>query len=77
MDITVLFFGQLAELADTNEKVFQSVIDTDALKIQLQQKYPPFADAAYIIAVNKIVTDRNIPLFNGATVALLPPFSGG
>ncbi|MBC7423055.1 MAG: MoaD/ThiS family protein [Ferruginibacter sp.] len=77
MDITVLFFGQLAELADTNETVFQSVIDTDALKIQLQQKYPPFADAAYIIAVNKIVTDQNIPLFNGATVALLPPFSGG
>lgn len=77
MDITVLFFGQLAELAATNETVFKSVIDTDALKIQLLQKYPPFADAAYIIAVNKIVTDKNTPLFNGATVALMPPFSGG
>ena len=77
MDITVLFFGQLAELADTDETVFQSVIDTDGLKIQLQQKYPSFADAAYIIAVNKKVTDENTPLFNGATVALLPPFSGG
>jgi len=28
MDITVLFFGQLAELADTEEAAFQSVIDT-------------------------------------------------
>ncbi len=77
MDITVLFFGQLAELAATNETVFQSVIDTDALKIQLHQKYPQFADSSFIIAVNKILTDQNTPLFNGATVALLPPFSGG
>ena len=77
MDITVLFFGQLAELANTDETVFQSVIDTDGLKIQLQQKYPLFADAAYIMAVDKKVTDTNTLLFNGATVALLPPFSGG
>jgi len=73
----VLFFGQLAELAGTDETVVKFVSNTDELEVQLRQQYPSFTDTAYIIAVDKKVTGENTILFNGATVALLPPFSGG
>lgn len=77
MKITVMIFGQLAELTDAAKLNFENVKDTNELIQQLQQKYPLFNKACYTIAVDKKIIKENTFLNPGATVALLPPFSGG
>jgi len=43
----------------------------------LEEKYPRLKTVQYAIAVNKEVIQQNTILDNDATVAILPPFSGG
>lgn len=75
--ITVMFFGQLAEIAGTNQVVIDNAADTDALQTLLQERYPALKTAKYAVAVNKQITSQNTALQTTNTVALLPPFSGG
>lgn len=77
MDISVLFFGQLAEFTGTDKLSCAPQKDTDSLMEQLKKQYPLLIDAAYVVAVNKLLIKQNTILNIGATVALLPPFSGG
>ena len=77
MNIKVLFFGRLAEYTSTGTVTIPQVKDTNDLVQQLQQQYPSLINASYSIAVNKLITCENTLLSAGATVALLPPFSGG
>lgn len=76
MEITVLAFGQLAEITGSSFKV-NDVSDTDALNRYLQTAYPPVNSLAYRIAVNKKIIGSNTVIDASTTVALLPPFSGG
>lgn len=75
--IQVLLFGQLAELAGASNVEFDGVADTASLQQQLHRRMPALAATTYRIAVNKIIVTENTPLSGDATVALLPPFSGG
>ncbi len=77
MKITVMIFGQLEELTDAPKLNLENVMDTNELIQQLQLKYPSFTTACYTIAVDKKIIKENTSLKPGATVALLPPFSGG
>ncbi len=77
MTITVMMFGQLAEFTDCNNLSFENVKDTNEVIQRLQLKFPSFSTASYIVAVDKKVIKENTSLNHGATVALLPPFSGG
>ncbi|TAL49285.1 MAG: MoaD/ThiS family protein [Chitinophagaceae bacterium] len=76
MQVNIILFGQLTEIAGNAVSV-DNVADTDSLVRILHKRYPALADTKYVIAVNKQVVNRNIPLNNNSTVALLPPFSGG
>lgn len=77
MNVEVLFFGRLAEFSGTDKINFPLIKDTDELVSRLQNAYPLFINASYNIAVNNKLILQNTILSNGATVALLPPFSGG
>jgi sulfur-carrier protein len=77
MQVNILLFGQLAEIAGKDNLVLHDVPDTGALVNSLHQLYPQLAESKFVIAVDKKVISTNTPLNDSSTVALLPPFSGG
>lgn len=77
MQVTVLFFGQLKDITGGSGILLENISDTDQLLDSLKKTYPGLSAAKFIIAVDKKITDENMILENGSTVALLPPYSGG
>ncbi|TDO19566.1 MoaD/ThiS family protein [Pedobacter duraquae] len=74
--VKLIAFGQLAEILGDDELNLNAA-DTNGLKDALNQRFPELKNKKYVLAVNKQVVSINILLTEGATVALLPPFSGG
>lgn len=77
MEITILAFGQIADLIGLNTWKEQDVPDTNELKQKLEAQFAPLSQTKYAIAVNRKMVSDNTPLTDGTVVALLPPFSGG
>lgn len=76
MQVNILIFGQLTEIAGTTVSL-NEISDTDSLTEELNKKFPALANVTYRIAVNKKMVIENTVLTDHCTVALLPPFSGG
>ncbi len=77
MQIQVMIFGQLTDIINNNTLTVTGIADTNSLVSELNKRYPAFADAKYIMAVNKQTVTANTALKEDSIVALLPPFSGG
>lgn len=77
MSIEVLFFGSLTDFTAASSLVAGDLLDTNAVKKFLEEKYPSLKTAKYFIAVNKQMIQNNTTLKPGDIVALMPPFSGG
>lgn len=77
MQVQVLVFGQLTDVTGSASFTVDDAMDTDALQQMLVGRYPALAQKNYLVAVNKRPVQANTQLTDGATVALLPPFSGG
>lgn len=77
MGINVIFFGQLEDLTGTDKIELNYQPDTNQLIAQILSKYPLLVNVSYTVAVDKVMIKQNTILNIGATVALLPPFSGG
>ena len=77
MEISVLFFGELAEVARANKIAVQNIEDTISLTEWMIEKYPALKNRTYRMAVNKEVISGNRNLNNGDEIALLPPYAGG
>ena len=77
MAITVLFFGQLAELSGTRSLSVSDVEDTRQVRERLFEQFPALKNVVFNMAVNTDIVQENTVLAPGNVVALLPPFSGG
>lgn len=77
MQVEVLFFGHLAEIAGTTKIRLQDVADSNKLEEIVHEMYPQMANLSYSIAVNKKTIEKNTPFEGDTHVAFLPPFSGG
>ncbi|MGB3016922.1 MAG: MoaD/ThiS family protein [Ignavibacteria bacterium] len=77
MNISVLFFGQIADIAGNDNLDISNVDTSNELKSRLCELYPALNEITYSVAVNKEIVQTNTALKDGDTVALLPPFSGG
>lgn len=77
MEITVLTFGVISDIVGKNNFAVNDVVSTDELKERLETQFPRLKTISYTIAVNKEMVTASTALDNNATVALLPPFSGG
>lgn len=77
MQVKIVLFGRLTDITKRNTFIVEDVQDTDQLVNRLQELYPGFIQAPYIIAVEKHIIHQNTQLDDNATVALLPPYSGG
>jgi len=77
MQIKVLLFGELAQLAGSAELILQDVDSTTSANEMLENKFPQLVSKKYAIAVNKQIVKDSQQLHDGDEIALLPPFSGG
>ncbi len=74
--IEIIAFGQIATITGNRFQLPQ-VGDTQALTQELYKLYPALQQKKFALAVNKQLVNEPALLPINATVALLPPFSGG
>ena len=77
MEINLLSFGQIAEITGAAALRLEAPETTDELLLVLRERFPALNGIQFLLAVDQEVASENIRLHEGATVALLPPFSGG
>jgi sulfur-carrier protein len=77
MNITVLFFGVLAEVTQTSIKHYRNVNSFGDLRIRIQDDFPEIILYNYRISVNQEIINEEPMLNDGDEVALMPPFTGG
>lgn len=75
--IYVQAFGYLTEVFGKTPFILQGIFDLEMLVSYLQNNYPQLASIPYKIAVNQRFVTENTIFYEGDTIALLPPFSGG
>lgn len=76
-EVKVLAFGVVRDIIGKDNLIVKNIDSTDALMSHLENNFPRLKEIKYAIAVNKQLVDGIVNLETGATIALLPPFSGG
>ena len=77
MEISLLSFGQVADITGNDNLKIPDVKNTNELNEFLAKAWPQLQSIKYSIAVNKKIIRENTQLQDEDTVAILPPFSGG
>ncbi len=77
MEVTVLLFGELAQIAGATKIALKDVVNSSEATEQLFKQFPIFRNKKYALAVNKQLVKESHTLVDGDELALLPPFSGG
>ncbi|CAN5442487.1 hypothetical protein BH10BAC3_BH10BAC3_09420 [soil metagenome] len=77
MEITIIAFGQIAELTGKSNWVMTGINNTEQLKQSIESANPAIKNINYLVAIDKKIITGNAEIPANATVALLPPFSGG
>jgi molybdopterin converting factor small subunit len=77
MQVKVIFFGVLAEVAAINIKFYSDVKSLGHLKMLIQDDFPEFIHYNFRISVNSVIVNNDPDLKDGDEIALLPPFAGG
>ena len=75
--ITILTFGTITDITGKSNFALTDISSTDELQRKLETTFPGLENIKYTIAVNKQMVTTPTQLQDGATVAILPPFSGG
>lgn len=77
MNVTVKYFGLLAELTQcTEEQLDFSGTTIKELLEKLNSKYPDLKEKEFQIAQNNTITNDETKI-SSTEIALLPPFAGG
>jgi molybdopterin converting factor small subunit len=77
MEVKVLFFGVLAEVAGSSGQNYGKVKSFNDLCQMIKKDYPEFENYNYRISVNNEIINIDPILKDGDEVALMPPFAGG
>ena len=77
MEIKVLFFGVLSEVAGAANKHYSEVKSFGHLKMKIKNDYPEFVHYNYLISINNEFINNYPVLKEDDEVALMPPFAGG
>ena len=77
MEITVLFFGVLAEMTGTHRKHYRDINSFNDLKCRIGDDFPELIHYNYLISLNNEIIKDEPLLSNGDEIAFLPPFAGG
>lgn len=77
MQLEIITFGKITDFIQSGKIIVPDMADTGLLKKYLECAYPQLTKIKYKLAINKVSIQENIPLTDGATIAIMPPFSGG
>lgn len=77
MNVKVILFGSLADLAGCSMMDIDNIPDVSSLKLEMERKIQGLRNANYSIAVNGELVRGNVTFENGYEIAFLPPFAGG
>ena len=77
MEVKVLFFGVLAEVAGTSLKNYNEVKTIGDLKLRIYDDFPEVIHYNFRISLNNEIINNDPNLNNGDEIALMPPFAGG
>ena len=77
MNVKILLFGMLEDIAGKNSLEIKNASDTGILRKKVEELYPAFCEANYVIAVNRKIINSDQPISEEDEIALLPPFAGG
>jgi molybdopterin synthase sulfur carrier subunit len=77
MQVKVLFFGVLTEVAGTVIKHYSDVKTTKDLQLLIEEDFPAIVHYNYRIALNNELLTGDAKLGDGDEVAFMPPFAGG
>ncbi len=77
MELKVLMFGELAEIAGSTEVLLDNVSSSGSALEMVENRFPEIKLKKYAVALNGKLISDNKPLSENDEMALLPPFSGG
>ncbi len=77
MQVKVLFFGVLSEVAGTDCRHYGDVGSISGLKFRILDEFPGMEHYNYRISLNGEITDDDRSLNDNDEVAFMPPFAGG
>ncbi|WP_316824087.1 MoaD/ThiS family protein [Pedobacter miscanthi] len=77
MEIEIISFGQIAELINNQKIDTTGITDTETFKQHIENQFPALKSMKYKLALNKNIVQENTEIPNQATIAIMPPFSGG
>lgn len=77
MEIEIISFGQITEFINNQKIEVYGIADTNSFKQYLEDRFPALKDIKYKLALNKNIVQQNTEITNQATIAIMPPFSGG
>lgn len=77
MQVKVLFFGVLSEVAGTDCRHYMEVKSISELKSRIIDEFPEIAHYNYRISLNSEIISSDRLLNENDEIALMPPFAGG
>jgi molybdopterin converting factor small subunit len=75
--IKIKLFGNLSELANTQEIWIDLKTTFFELRDELFLEFPLLVNKEFVFAINQKITHENVIINQNTEIALLPPFSGG
>jgi len=77
MQVKVLFFGVLSEVAGTDCTHYSEVKSVNDLRLSILDDFPEIEHYNYRISLNNEIISSDRVLNDRDEVALMPPFAGG
>jgi molybdopterin synthase sulfur carrier subunit len=77
MQVKVLFFGVLSEVAGTDCRHYMEVKSIHDLNSRIMDEFPEIAHYNYRISLNNEIINSDMVLNDNDEIALMPPFAGG
>ena len=77
MEISVMAFGQIADIFGSRKLQLKNISSTDELKNKIENEFPDLKKMNYLVAVDHNIFQYDTIISDKNVIALLPPFSGG
>ena len=77
MEVKVLFFGVLTDIAGASIKSYRDVKSLSDLKHRINDDFPEMVHYDFRISLNNTIIENDPLLNDGDEIGLMPPFAGG